>query len=205
MSENTSQEYWADIRSMVESALSDCGVTNQEEFEDNRDAVYDNLRESVDGSSWIIYNARNLDVIRFTDNEDAYQDIGLEGCADFSEICCRVAFCAMERDAYDAVDGIVEELPECGPEEIEEEEEDTTDQPAQVQGSNVQLAAQVIYSAFEDPTTGIFDKARAILSQLKPTNWSDADLQNVIGALTEFRNGKSGLEQTAKEIVELIA
>ena len=201
---STREKYWDEIKSLATEALADFNVTNKEAYEENESDIDNFIHESIDGSSWIIYYGNNMDVIQNTDNEDAYEEMGLEGCKGFSEICSRVAYFAMRADAMDSLRGLVEDLPDA-PEEEEEEETEEEDQPLVMDSNKVKLASDSIFNAFEDVTSGLFDKARKILSEVKPNNWNDEDLQNVIGTLQEFRNGKIGLEETAQEVIKLIA
>lgn len=61
--------------------------------------LYERIHESVDGSAWIIYTARAKTVPQWSDNADAWEDLGAD-CAQTPE---QVAFWAMRADVTDAV------------------------------------------------------------------------------------------------------
>lgn len=67
--------------------------------EDERDEF---IRESVDGSEWIIYYQNARAVAMVTDNLDAMQDAGVD-IEDGAAIECSLAFCAMRQDVQDAI------------------------------------------------------------------------------------------------------
>jgi len=74
---NTEFEYNKEIadiaKCIVEEAYKDyTDVTNREEAED---LINDTLlHETVDGHQWVIYNGYNVDVMRYSPNEDYYID-----------------------------------------------------------------------------------------------------------------------------------
>ena len=78
------------------------------------------LHETIDGHQWVIYTSYNLDVLRHSDNEDAYIDnFGGEDAAHLlkdrgiSGLHAVMAYCAMEQDVQsilsDALDEAIEE------------------------------------------------------------------------------------------------
>lgn len=86
--------YWASVRSIAEEALT--------ENPDDDEAQNESVWQSVDGSEWVIYTRRNLDVLRFTDHDDVYEDFGElptgEGAYRIYQL---LAFCAMRADVED--------------------------------------------------------------------------------------------------------
>ena len=49
-----------------------------DEYEDREEAeeqAYDRLHETIDGHQWVIYYAYNDDVLKYSDNDEAYKDI----------------------------------------------------------------------------------------------------------------------------------
>lgn len=100
-------EYWADVRDVAKEALEECP--------DNEEAQDDFVWESVDGSSWVIYTARNLDVLRFTSNEDAWQEFGELSPENW---LAQAAFAAMLADVREALHEL-----RADTEEEEEDEE----------------------------------------------------------------------------------
>ena len=61
--------YWRSVRNMAEEAFAaHPGEDEQQEY----------AEQSVDGSSWIIYTDETIDVLRFTKNDDAYKETGVD-------------------------------------------------------------------------------------------------------------------------------
>ncbi len=121
MSDITRSQYCDEIKSiassMAEEALSDNDWDRDAAEEDINDS---RLHETIDGHQWVIYTAYNLDVIRHSDNSDAYVDNF--GTADAGGIIkdkgidglhAVMAYCAMEQDVRDimsdALDDALEE------------------------------------------------------------------------------------------------
>jgi hypothetical protein len=111
MDDMTREGYWNEVECLA------VGVTC-EARERGRD-IGDVLHETIDGHEWVIYTRRNLEVLRFTRNEDAAWDDGLVGdSASFCDTMAIAAYCAMradvsEHEAFDAED----EDDECGGDE----------------------------------------------------------------------------------------
>ena len=104
MADMTRKEYWDQIRSIREDLADEYRTEGSDE--DPNEWFNDRLHETIDGHQWIIYNAYNLDVLRFTDNEDAYIDNFGEWPADsdLSRIHTLAAFEAMRQDVSDGID-----------------------------------------------------------------------------------------------------
>lgn len=71
---NTEYEYNQQIKvianDLVEEAFNDV-----DSIEDAEELINDSLlHEAIDGHQWVIYNAYNADVMRYSDNEDYYID-----------------------------------------------------------------------------------------------------------------------------------
>ena len=98
--------YWAEVKAIAREARKES---------DPHDAVF----ESVDGSSWVIYQRHALRVMEYTRNDDAFEEYGdLSSEGGWSGMLARLAFCAMRADVEDALRELEDEEPE------EEEEED---------------------------------------------------------------------------------
>ena len=64
--------------------------------------TYDALHELIDSSQWVIYTWRNIEVMRHTDNLDAWHDQGLEiGGIEHPAWHVTVAYWAMYQDVID--------------------------------------------------------------------------------------------------------
>lgn len=92
------REYITEVKSCAAAAF---------ESLDNLDELHDRIHEIVDGHSWIIYTARNLDVLANTDNRDAYfADMGGfpgEHVYTLADLTMPVAFWAMRADVMDQI------------------------------------------------------------------------------------------------------
>lgn len=98
------EDYYSDVRSMAEDVLAQ--VLDEETDEDSaREALDERIHETVDGSQWIIYTARAMDVLRVSDSDGAYfEDFGDEGAVSRDGIeWSKLAFCAMRSDVSELV------------------------------------------------------------------------------------------------------
>ena len=106
MADMTRKEYWDEIRSIRDSLKEEWKDERADYAYDGNEWLHERLHQDIDGHQWIIYNAYNLDVLRFTDNEDAYIDNFGEWPADsdLSRIHTLAAFEAMRTDVQDGLD-----------------------------------------------------------------------------------------------------
>ena len=125
-------DYWNDIESTVENMWSDYEL---ESVDDAYDAI-DQLADSA-----VIYTSEALKIMQHTANDDAFTDVGLEGCDSWSEVVTRAAYFAYKADLYDEAREWSEEdifaarkvfrCMDCGdvtPDEEKYEDEDDADQ-----------------------------------------------------------------------------
>jgi hypothetical protein len=122
-------DYWRAVRDLADDlkqAIKDGEITDREELGDR-------LHESIDGSHWIIYTYANLQVLCWTSNDDAYQEITdeIDGSKGASHVYQTVAFWAMMADVREQLgdedDLFADEEDEEEDEEEEEEEEETAE------------------------------------------------------------------------------
>lgn len=92
-------EYWADVRGYAKEALRMIREEGRDEF--------DVLHELVDGSEWIIYNARAVRVLVYSPNEDEveHQDEIVRGKGIWA-IFTQAAFWAMYADVRDELEAL---------------------------------------------------------------------------------------------------
>jgi hypothetical protein len=143
-SDVTSPEYWSEIRSIVENVKQDV----RENEADLSDAVH----EAIDGHQWVFYTGYNLDVLKHCSDESAGIDEGLidanaalaEG--GLSKLTAQLAFCAMERDVFNELDGW------SGPEDDDDSERIARGIAlAKAEGREIDdLTAKIIASQFHD-------------------------------------------------------
>ena len=129
----TASDYWSEISSIAENVKQD--------VRENEGDVSDALHEAIDGHQWVIYTGYNLDVLKHCSDESAGIDEGLidanaalaEG--GLSRLTAQLAYCAMERDVYNELDGW------SGPEDDESDAEDTERDAALEEAENEYAAA----------------------------------------------------------------
>jgi hypothetical protein len=99
---NTTQDYWKSVKSIATEAQEEyprhCERLICHTSDDARDEY---IRETVDGSEWIIYFANNETVLTATNNHDAIDDVGLEATTDWKQTRMICAFYAMLQDVND--------------------------------------------------------------------------------------------------------
>jgi hypothetical protein len=118
---NTQFEYNQEIQSiaysLVESAFNE--YDEVETREDAEELINDTLlHETIDGHQWVIYYSYNLDVIKYSDNEDYYSDnFGAESLASSLEqgldtLHCHIAFWCMYADVQENLDAAFDKYEE---------------------------------------------------------------------------------------------
>ena len=106
MDDMTREEYWDEIRAIRSNIVDEWATERADYNGDGNEWLSDRLHQTVDGHQWIIYTDYNFDVLRFTDNRDAYYDAMGEWppVDDFSQMIAAVAYMAMETDVGDGLD-----------------------------------------------------------------------------------------------------
>lgn len=119
---NTQYEYYQQIKAiaseLVDEAFSE--YHDVDNIEDAEELINDSLlHETIDGHQWVIYNGYNVDVMRYSDNEDYYidnfgaedagtilQDRGLSGLHNV------IAYWCMYADVQEQLDSAFDEYEE---------------------------------------------------------------------------------------------
>jgi len=118
----TRQSYWDEIRSLADDAIEawrDGDVTY-------RDGLYDWTHETIDGHQWIIYCECNADVLRYTDNKEAYEEFGgLDHCDGLDAVMVYAAYCAMAADLTAQINAQLDDDEADMRDAIEEQEWET--------------------------------------------------------------------------------
>lgn len=93
------QDYWKNVKSIAEDIKDDW-------MRDPSLDVNERVWEEVDGHHYIIYYHANMVVLQNSDNDDAISDAGvdIDTSKGWRHILTQVAFYAMERDVYDALE-----------------------------------------------------------------------------------------------------
>ena len=90
----TYREYWKEVKALAKQIA-------EESLETGNDAQ-DILAETVDGHEYVIYYAKQLDVLQHTDNEDALFDIdGTLEADSFTDATTKLAYWAFYQDVQD--------------------------------------------------------------------------------------------------------
>lgn len=90
--------YYSEIRSMAEDYVK---RVRAGEFTD-RETLIEDIQGTIDGHHDVIYTACAQDVVRYSDNSGAWEDLGSDGIVENGAInWTRMAYCAMERDLFE--------------------------------------------------------------------------------------------------------
>ena len=112
-----SHEYWKEVNELAATIVSE----SMEESDNDRDAAEElindsRLHETIDGHQWIIYYTYNLDVLKYSDNAEYYQDnFGAESLVASLEdggintLHCHMAFWALYADVQDKIADLLDE------------------------------------------------------------------------------------------------
>lgn len=115
-------EYFEAVASFAEDAENEVKNGNITDEDDYREYI----EQSVDGSSWVIYTANALQVLRYCGNHDAYTDEFGEVPMQGSEInWSALAYAAMLEDVRERVTDFDDLQPEEDDEEAEGETEES--------------------------------------------------------------------------------
>lgn len=109
----TRDSYFNEVRSIAASCVDE---TLNEDGSPDEDAARERVWETIGSNAYIIWTRHHLDVLKYSDNEDAIEDIGgmdsilkekgLDG------LHAAMAFCAMERDVQDKIGEAIEAAQE---------------------------------------------------------------------------------------------
>lgn len=95
-------EYWQHVRELAQDIIDECKdrMESGEEGEELRNGIYEYLHETIDGDGWVIYTAKNLKVLLFSDNDGAYIDnYGSDGLVKDGQVnWAAMAYAALEED-----------------------------------------------------------------------------------------------------------
>ena len=106
-----SQEYWKEVEEIADSIACEAMADNDNDRDQAEEDINDRrLHETIDGHQWVIYYSYNLDVIKYSDNENYYSDnFGAESLASSLEqggldtLHCHIAFWALYADVQDKI------------------------------------------------------------------------------------------------------
>ena len=101
------RDYWATVRAMAEELDSEARelLRSGESDDSVAETMSERLHESVDGSALVIYTASNFDVLRYSDNSDAWTDIYGDDLPKDNAFAV-LAFCALEADVRETMSDV---------------------------------------------------------------------------------------------------
>ena len=105
-------EYWTEIKGIAADLVTEAMEQAENDKDKAEELINDSLlHETIDGHHWVIYYGYNLDVIKYSDNEDYYNDnFGAESLAASLEqggldmLHCHIAFWCMYADVQDQLE-----------------------------------------------------------------------------------------------------
>ena len=115
------QEYWKEVNELADALACESMADNDNDREAAESEIWDTrLHETIDGHQWVIYYSYNLDVIKYSDNEDYYSDnFGAESLAasladgGLDTLHCHIAFWALYADVADNISAALDTYEEA--------------------------------------------------------------------------------------------
>lgn len=104
------REYWDEV-ARLGKYFSDNNPNGEgwaADYDNQQTDMRQALHETIDGHRFIIYYSKAQDVMRYTDNTDAYQDVtgdDMPANTGFLDLCCKLACWAMTQDVTDRITG----------------------------------------------------------------------------------------------------
>lgn len=71
----TQASYNEEIQDLATNLVEELMQEHDNDRDIAEEAAHDRLHETIDGHQWVIYYAYNDEVLRFSDNDEAYQDV----------------------------------------------------------------------------------------------------------------------------------
>ena len=101
----TRKEYWDEIQTIGQDAIEEgWAQASADDDAPDEEAIREYVQQTVDGHQWIIYYGYPEDVLRFTNNKDAYIDaFGRIEADNTNEALAKMAYMAMEQDVNDFI------------------------------------------------------------------------------------------------------
>lgn len=95
--------YYADVRDYAQDIAD---RLRSGDIDNDRESLMEDIAQTVDGCSWVIYTARAQMVCIASDNADAWEDYGSDflGTPSDGLFWSRMAYCALERDVIERID-----------------------------------------------------------------------------------------------------
>lgn len=104
-------EYRNEVAALAGDIVADL-VDEATDNEPDYDTLYERVTETVDQHMWIIYHAYALDILQFSDNADAWEQVYdgeslgmIISTQGLNQMHTVLAFCAMQADVLDVAQG----------------------------------------------------------------------------------------------------
>ena len=102
------REYYGEIRDTARDILDEA-ESGLDDYDEAREYIDERLHEAADGSQWVIYTAKNLDVLKVSDNWLAIDELGDFSYSSLSEALAPSAYYAYRQDLQESVDAQADE------------------------------------------------------------------------------------------------
>ncbi len=102
------RSYHESMRSFAKEILEDAVKSNYEDYDEAREYIDEQIDQTADGTSWVIYTGQALDVLVASDNWLAIDDIGIEA-NELTTILTQAAYFAVRTDIAEYVEAFQDE------------------------------------------------------------------------------------------------
>jgi hypothetical protein len=103
------RSYHESMRSFAKEILENAKEQGYEDYDDARDWIDEQVDQTADGTSWVIYTGQALDVLVASDNWDHVDDEGLQLAENLSGVITQAAYYAVQQDLWEYVDAFQDE------------------------------------------------------------------------------------------------
>lgn len=102
------RSYHESMRSFAREILQDAVNSNYEDYDEAEEYIQEQIDQTADGTSWVIYTGNALDVLVASDNWLAIDDVGIES-NELTTILTQAAYFAVRQDIAEYVEAFKDE------------------------------------------------------------------------------------------------
>lgn len=102
------RDYHESMRSFAREILQDAVDSNYEDYDEAEEYIQEQIDETADGTSWVIYTGHAIDVLVVSDNWLAIDDIGIDA-NELTTVLTQAAYFAIRQDIAEYVDAFKDE------------------------------------------------------------------------------------------------
>jgi len=103
------RSYHESMRSFAKEILEEAKKGGYEDYDEAREWIDEQIHETADGTSWVIYTGQALDVLVASDNWQIIDDEGLQLAESLTGVITQAAFYAVRADIQEYVDAFQDE------------------------------------------------------------------------------------------------